>query len=299
MADVIAKLEFAMELEKRTRSSADYVFLMDTGRLPEDQENNNTVGVLENLEADIGGVFCSREDDPEGIIEIQRNLPSSKMKDKGMLKVIAKKVFKAIIRGKKSIAKKNTNNGISSRRKPTNLELVGSARELSTESSSSVRSLSEETQIRQFSFMKIQDATNSLHADLILSYGHQGNGQHTSLWFDPWNNSTPICLSSNDLIIFHYGLHKSAKVSSILSSIGWSLPALNYHHMVVWRDQFLLSTPFNLNKIDEIRWYGISLKALKVTNLWQAVRQVGTQITWTLAQHLGSKIFISSLVNHA
>lgn len=38
MVDVIAKLEFAMELETRSRSSADHVFPMDTGRLPEDQE---------------------------------------------------------------------------------------------------------------------------------------------------------------------------------------------------------------------------------------------------------------------
>lgn len=97
------------------------------------------------------------------------------MKDKVILKLIGKKVLKSIFRGKKISAKKITDNGISSSWKPTNLESLGSARKLSTESFSSIpRFLSEEKKIRQFSFLKIQDTTNSLHAGLILSYEHQG-----------------------------------------------------------------------------------------------------------------------------
>lgn len=175
MADVIAKLEFAMDLQKRTRSSADYVPFMDTGRLLEDQENNDTLEVVENLEDDIGTVVCNQEDDNGRIVGNQRNFPSSKMKDKSMLKFVAKKVFKAIFKDKKDIAKKNTDKGTSSGWKPNNLESFGSARTVSTKFSSSVPcSLSEETEIRQFSFLKIQEATNSLDAGLILSHGRQG-----------------------------------------------------------------------------------------------------------------------------
>lgn len=107
-----------------------------------------------------------------------------------------------------------------------------------------------------------------------------GNGHHTSLWFYPWYNSTQVCLSSNTPIISHSGLPKYAKVCSILSSTAWSLPGFNFHDMYVWREQFRHSTPFNLNERDEISCDNISMKADKVTDLWQAVLQVGIQVRW-------------------
>ncbi|XP_017239773.2 receptor-like protein kinase ANXUR1 [Daucus carota subsp. sativus] len=175
MADVTAKLEFAMELQKRTPSFADHTNLMDTGRHFHNQENNETVGVLENQEDTIGVVICNQEDNTAGLVENQRKFSSLKMKNKGILKLVARKVYKAFSRGKESIAKKNADNSISTRLKPSNLESFGSARTLSTESSSSIpRSLSEETRIRQFSFLEIEDATSSFNADRILSHGHQG-----------------------------------------------------------------------------------------------------------------------------
>lgn len=175
MADVVAKLEFAMELLKRTESSTDYAFPIDTRRVPDHQENNATVGLLENLKDDTGLVLCNQEDDAGGVVEKQRNFPSLQKRDKGMLKLVARKIFKAILvvrRGKKNITRQNTDYGISSSSRPTYLESFANGRMLSVESSSSLIRLSEETHIPQFSFLKIQAATNSFR--LVLTYGHQG-----------------------------------------------------------------------------------------------------------------------------
>ncbi|KAL8124687.1 uncharacterized protein LOC141718545 [Apium graveolens] len=177
MSDVVAKLEFAMELVKKTESSIDYAFPRDTRRVDDHQENNDTVGVVENLEDDVGLVLCNQEDDAVVVVENQRNFPSLKKRDKGVLKFVARKMFKAILvvrRGKKNIAGQNTDDGISSSSRPTYPESFTNGRTLSTESSSAIIRLSEETHIPQFSFLKIQAATNSFHAGLVLTYGHQG-----------------------------------------------------------------------------------------------------------------------------
>ncbi|WOG93240.1 hypothetical protein DCAR_0312521 [Daucus carota subsp. sativus] len=85
-------------------------------------------------------------------------------------------MFKAIFvvgRGKKNLARQNTDHG--SRLRPPNLEPIINGSTISVDSSSSLtRSLSAETQIPQFSFLKIQAATNSFHAGLVLTHGRQG-----------------------------------------------------------------------------------------------------------------------------
>ncbi|KAL1824441.1 hypothetical protein ACET3Z_011219 [Daucus carota] len=176
MADVVAKLELAMELQKRTVSSVDYIFLAATRRVGDNQDNNNIFGVLDNLEDDTGLVLSNQEDDTGGIVENHRNLPLLKKKDKGMLKLVARNMFKAMFvvgRGKKNLARQNTDHG--SRLRPPNLEPIINGSTISVDSSSSLtRSLSAETQIPQFSFLKIQAATNSFHAGLVLTYGRQG-----------------------------------------------------------------------------------------------------------------------------
>ncbi|KAK1383525.1 hypothetical protein POM88_021260 [Heracleum sosnowskyi] len=167
---------FATYAIVRTESPMHCAFPIDTRRVLDHQENNDTVGVLENVEDDIGLVLCNQEDDAGGVVEIQRNFPSLKKRDKGMLKFVARKI-KAILvvrRGKKNIARQNTDYGISSSWRPTYLKSFTNGRMLSNESSSSLIRLSEETRIPQFSFLKIQAATNSFHPGLVLTYGHQG-----------------------------------------------------------------------------------------------------------------------------
>ncbi|KAK1360657.1 hypothetical protein POM88_045131 [Heracleum sosnowskyi] len=112
-----------------------------------------------------------------------------------------------------------------------------------------------------------------------ISY-HIGNGQHTSLWFDPWYNNSPICNNPLDPIISHSRLDCSTKVSSILNSTGWSLPSSNYHDMIVWRSNFNTSTPFNLQKRDDISWNGITSKSIKITNLWHSIRHTSPPVPW-------------------
>ncbi|KAK1360700.1 hypothetical protein POM88_045174 [Heracleum sosnowskyi] len=69
-------------------------------------------------------------------------------------------------------------------------------------------------------------------------------------------------------------------VSSILNSTGWSLPSSNYHDMIVWRSNFNTSTPFNLQKRDDISWNGIASKSIKVTNLWHSIRHTSPPVPW-------------------
>ncbi|KAK1376417.1 hypothetical protein POM88_032610 [Heracleum sosnowskyi] len=94
-----------------------------------------------------------------------------------------------------------------------------------------------------------------------------GNGQHTSLWYDPWHNGVPFCTRPDDPLISHYGLSNSSTVSCILNTNGWSLPSSNYPDLIMLRQNFQYSTAFNLHKTDDICWNGIASKRITVTNL--------------------------------
>lgn len=106
-----------------------------------------------------------------------------------------------------------------------------------------------------------------------------GNGEKTSLWFDPWSNGAPICLTPLDPIISHSGLDIDAKVSSILNSAGWDLPTSNFLDVTVWRQNFTFPA-FNLNKADIVKWDGISAKELRVTDFWESIRHRGPNVAW-------------------
>ncbi|KAK1351392.1 hypothetical protein POM88_054392 [Heracleum sosnowskyi] len=107
-----------------------------------------------------------------------------------------------------------------------------------------------------------------------------GNGQHTSLWYDPWHNGVPFCTRPDDPLISHSGLSNSAPVSCILNTNGWSLPSSNYPDLIMLRQNFQYSTTFNLHKTDDICWNGIASKRITVTDLWRGIRHVGTSVPW-------------------
>lgn len=109
-------------------------FFIDTERLLHKHENDDTVGVLENLEHDIGAVICNQKDDSDGIVENHENFPFLKKQDKVMMKLVARKIFKAISGRMKFRAKKKIDYGISNSSRTTNLELFRNGRILSTKS---------------------------------------------------------------------------------------------------------------------------------------------------------------------
>ncbi|XP_074377262.1 putative serine/threonine-protein kinase PBL22 [Apium graveolens] len=176
MADVIAKLEFAMDLQKRAQVSVDYVFSLDTKRFLGNQEHNDIAGVLENL--DDGLILCSQQDVTAMVGKNHKNVPFSKKKDKGLVKLFARKLSKAILvarRGQKNIARKITDNGISSSARTAYAYLKPYWRTHYLDTSSSlINSSSEETQIPYISLLQIQAATKSFSTGLVLTNCHQG-----------------------------------------------------------------------------------------------------------------------------
>lgn len=113
----------------------------------------------------------------------------------------------------------------------------------------------------------------------FLSY-KIGNGLKTSFWFDPWYNGSPICSSLYDPIISQTGLNRLTKVANFLTPSGWSLPTSNYHGMIIWRNGFNMSAPFNLDKNDDICWNGIDSRKLTISDLWQSIRHAGNPVNW-------------------
>ncbi|KAK1356325.1 hypothetical protein POM88_049581 [Heracleum sosnowskyi] len=108
-----------------------------------------------------------------------------------------------------------------------------------------------------------------------------GNGRNVSFWFDPWFNGEPICTSKLDRFISQSGLACNTKVAALLSSSGWVLPRSNYHTMLVWKQNFSLSHPLDLNKQDDIRWDSKPSKQLRVTDFWEAIRHRASVLPWT------------------
>lgn len=122
-----------------------------------------------------------------------------------------------------------------------------------------------------------------------ISYGI-GNGRGTSLWFDPWYDNRPICLSSNNQLISQSGLGVNATVADILTPDGWSLPLSNYHELFIWKQNFRLSTRFDLSKNDTVMWDDVRCDKVKVSHIWQSLRHHASTVPWT--KHVWHKLHV-------
>lgn len=117
-----------------------------------------------------------------------------------------------------------------------------------------------------------------------------GNGKDISFWFDPWLNGRSVCLDHRSQMISQSGLPYDAKVECILGPSGWQLPQSNYHDMVIWKQSFPFSTPFDTSKRDVICWNDIIASKLRVTDLWEALRHSDLGVPWSL--HVWHKLAV-------
>lgn len=87
---------------------------------------------------------------------------------------------------------------------------------------------------------------------------------------------TPICTDKKDPIIQDLTLLQRSQLL-LLKLDGVFLDQTII--MIVWRQNFRHSTPFN-RKPDAIRWNGKSMKTLHVTDIWEVIRIEGHQVPW-------------------
>lgn len=106
-----------------------------------------------------------------------------------------------------------------------------------------------------------------------------GNGNNTSLWFDPWLHGAPIASGPHDPIICHSGLHLNAHVNDIINGNCWSLPSSNFHPIVELRARILAYGQPSIHE-DISLWDGIKLSQLKVSNIYSSIRLALPTVPW-------------------
>lgn len=103
----------------------------------------------------------------------------------------------------------------------------------------------------------------------FLSY-QVGNGNHFSLWHDPWLNGQSI--SPTDFLLSNSGISRFARVSSIISQPRWSLPLSNHLDVAQFRSLFL-NIPAPSDYGDSITWEDVDIRYLKAHKIWDSIRE--------------------------
>ncbi|KAK1356995.1 hypothetical protein POM88_050251 [Heracleum sosnowskyi] len=109
-----------------------------------------------------------------------------------------------------------------------------------------------------------------------------GNGNDTSLWFDP--------------VISQANSSKLATINSVITSGSWTLPRVNSrrHHLstnlISWLTEFNFPQ-FDMEKWDVISWNDIPLHKLRTGHIWDAVRSIESMsVLEEMLQELGSEM---------
>ncbi|XP_074323233.1 uncharacterized protein LOC141660169 [Apium graveolens] len=112
-----------------------------------------------------------------------------------------------------------------------------------------------------------------------------GNGQRTSLWFDPWWNNTCLASHTRDPIISQVRSSPNVLVHSLIASGSWCLlvPSTTSRHtsptLVAWLRDFSPTT-VNLTTQDSITWDGVSLVKVKTWHIWDSIRRRLPEVPW-------------------
>ncbi|XP_074342853.1 uncharacterized protein LOC141680559 [Apium graveolens] len=115
-----------------------------------------------------------------------------------------------------------------------------------------------------------------------------GNGCNTSLWFDPWWEGVCLVSTLTSPIIRQCGLSSTATVGVLLQTGHWALPTPNsrHHHVDPLLTQWLEYFSFPVVRVhgeDRILWAGIHAVKIKTWNIWDSIRNRGTEISWAPA----------------
>ncbi|KAK1394809.1 hypothetical protein POM88_013865 [Heracleum sosnowskyi] len=129
-----------------------------------------------------------------------------------------------------------------------------------------------------------------------------GNGNNTSLWFDPWWNNTCLASKVDDPIISQAYSNKLATVNTLILSGRWILPRPNprRHHLSnvlqSWLHDFVPPT-FDLDKRDDTLWNDTPIRKITTSHIWDAIRFKLPEVPW---HHLiWHKLKVTRYAHHA
>ncbi|XP_074328440.1 uncharacterized protein LOC141666348 [Apium graveolens] len=115
-----------------------------------------------------------------------------------------------------------------------------------------------------------------------------GNGCNTSLRFDPWWEGVCLVSTLTSPIICQCGLSSNATIGVLLQTSHWALPTPNSRHphvdppltQCLGHFSFLI---VHVHREDRILWAGIYTVKIKTWNIWNSIRNRGTEIRWAPA----------------
>lgn len=105
-----------------------------------------------------------------------------------------------------------------------------------------------------------------------------GDGQHISLWYDPWLNGATINPSHS--LLSNTGLPPLATVSFLLSGNSWALPVSNHHEVILLRQQ-ICHLPIPSPRPDQVFWGTCNIKTVKAKQIWESIRARSPKVPWS------------------
>ena len=99
-----------------------------------------------------------------------------------------------------------------------------------------------------------------------------GDGQDTWLWFDNWMPSGPIHPSMGNRVIYDSGLHRTARVASIIREGRWSWPVANSPYLLRLKEATHHLNPPEGSTRDTIMWIPSPHGEYSTKTAWNAFR---------------------------